>query len=184
MWGHLFVIQDRYQGQGLHGCLTDSRGLQGPECREQPGYGAAGQPRAAPGRTAFSSFLCYLLAVPFEGSSDPRPTSGQHLTLLPHRLKMAPPPQLEEDGWLNAKVADHFVKYAKLCFSAFGDRRVLACAYFSCTDVVRQSAGCGVATVAGGRQGLEADGLCRQCTSGAKPNGVCCMPTPLPLPQE
>ncbi|KIZ04141.1 hypothetical protein MNEG_3820 [Monoraphidium neglectum] len=33
---------------------------------------------------------------------------------------------LEEDGWLNAKVADHFVKYAKLCFSAFGDRRVLA----------------------------------------------------------
>jgi len=30
--------------------------------------------------------------------------------------------QIEEDGWLNPKIVDHFVKYAKLCFSRFGDR--------------------------------------------------------------
>jgi beta-glucosidase/6-phospho-beta-glucosidase/beta-galactosidase len=29
---------------------------------------------------------------------------------------------MEEDGWLNPKIVDHFVKYAKLCFSRFGDR--------------------------------------------------------------
>jgi beta-glucosidase/6-phospho-beta-glucosidase/beta-galactosidase len=32
------------------------------------------------------------------------------------------PPQIEEDGWLNPKIVDHFVKYAKLCFTRFGDR--------------------------------------------------------------
>jgi beta-glucosidase len=30
--------------------------------------------------------------------------------------------QVEEDGWMNPKIVDHFVKYAKLCFSRFGDR--------------------------------------------------------------
>lgn len=30
--------------------------------------------------------------------------------------------QIEEDGWLNPKIVDHFVKYAKLCFTRFGDR--------------------------------------------------------------
>eukprot|EP00877_Chromochloris_zofingiensis_P007969 jgi/Chrzof1/3425/Cz12g24240.t1 len=30
--------------------------------------------------------------------------------------------QLEEDGWLNPKIVDHFVKFAKLCFTRFGDR--------------------------------------------------------------
>jgi beta-glucosidase/6-phospho-beta-glucosidase/beta-galactosidase len=30
--------------------------------------------------------------------------------------------QIEEDGWMNPKIVDHFVKYAKLCFSRFGDR--------------------------------------------------------------
>lgn len=32
------------------------------------------------------------------------------------------PSQIEEDGWLNPKIVDHFVKYAKLCFTRFGDR--------------------------------------------------------------
>ncbi|KAF6260086.1 glycosyl hydrolase family 1-domain-containing protein [Scenedesmus sp. NREL 46B-D3] len=30
--------------------------------------------------------------------------------------------QIEEDGWMNPRIVDHFVKYAKLCFSRFGDR--------------------------------------------------------------
>ena len=30
--------------------------------------------------------------------------------------------QMEEDGWLNPRCADHFVKYAKFCFSRYGDR--------------------------------------------------------------
>eukprot|EP00878_Enallax_costatus_P000354 GHUV01000438.1.p1 GENE.GHUV01000438.1~~GHUV01000438.1.p1 ORF type:complete len:909 (+),score=324.27 GHUV01000438.1:86-2812(+) len=30
--------------------------------------------------------------------------------------------QIEEDGWLNPKIVDHFIKYAKTCFSRFGDR--------------------------------------------------------------
>eukprot|EP00882_Tetradesmus_deserticola_P014549 GHRQ01015475.1.p1 GENE.GHRQ01015475.1~~GHRQ01015475.1.p1 ORF type:complete len:746 (+),score=307.36 GHRQ01015475.1:1312-3549(+) len=30
--------------------------------------------------------------------------------------------QIEEDGWMNPKIIDHFVKYAKVCFTRFGDR--------------------------------------------------------------
>jgi beta-glucosidase/6-phospho-beta-glucosidase/beta-galactosidase len=29
---------------------------------------------------------------------------------------------MEEDGWLNPKIVDHFVKYAKTCFTRFGDK--------------------------------------------------------------
>jgi beta-glucosidase/6-phospho-beta-glucosidase/beta-galactosidase len=31
-------------------------------------------------------------------------------------------PQLEEDGWLNAATAEHFVSFATTCFSRYGDR--------------------------------------------------------------
>lgn len=30
--------------------------------------------------------------------------------------------QLEEDGWLNPNIVNHFAKYAELCFSRYGDR--------------------------------------------------------------
>jgi beta-glucosidase/6-phospho-beta-glucosidase/beta-galactosidase len=46
--------------------------------------------------------------------------------------------QIEEDGWMNPKIVDHFVKYAKLCFSRFGDRVKVRAALHTTEGVQQQ----------------------------------------------